>query len=105
MTGPSATWLSQEVRRRDWLIEGLSKMWSDKPGEMPSYTERCKFLIAFAWDAPCWPTPAEEICSLLDKYHDADPDEPPELVTFEVPKEGNAKHPRSPALRKQRRGR
>ena len=63
MTGPSAAWLSQEVRRRDWFIEGLSKMWSDKPGEMPSYTERCNFLIAFAWDASCWPTPAEEICA------------------------------------------
>jgi hypothetical protein len=105
MTGPSASWLSQEIRGRDWLIERLSKMWSDESGEMPDYTARCNFLVAFAWDAPCWPTAAEEICALLDRYHDADPDEPPELVKFELPKEDRAKRPRSPALRKRRRGR
>jgi hypothetical protein len=86
MTGPSATWLSQEVRGRDWLIEGLSKMWSDKPAELPSYTEGCNFLIAFAWDASCWPTAAEEICALLDQYHEAVPEEPSELVAFELPR-------------------
>jgi hypothetical protein len=105
MTGPSAAWLSQEVRGRDWLIERLSKMWTDQPREMPSYTERCNFLIAFAWDASRWPTPVEEICALLDRYHDADPDEPPELVRFELPKEHRAKRPRSPRLPKRRRRR
>jgi len=105
MTGPSATWLSQEVRRRGWLIEGLSKMWSEEAGELPSYTDRCNFMIAFAWDGSCWPTPAEEICSLLDQYHNADPEEPPELVRFELPEEGSAKSPRQPRPRKRRRRR
>jgi len=105
MTGPSASWLSQDLWGRGWLIEGLSKMWSDESAEMPSYTEACNFLIAFAWDASCWPTAADEICALLDKYHDADPDEPPELVKFELPKERRAKRPRSPSLRRRRPGR
>lgn len=105
MTGPSAVWLSQEVRGREWLIIAQSKMWSDKAGEMPTYTDRCNFIIAFAWDASAWPTPAEEICSLLDMYHDADPDEPPNLVKFKIPKKGRAKRPPSPRQRKQRRRR
>jgi hypothetical protein len=104
MTGPSAVWLSQELLGREWLIVALSKLWSEKPREMPSYTKRCNFIIAFAWDASTWPTPVEEICSLLDKYHAADPDEPPHLVKFELPqKEGRKKKRPSPTRRKRRR--
>lgn len=103
MTGPSATWLSQEVLGREWLIDDLSKMWGEKAGEMPGYTERCNFIIAFAWDASAWPTPAEEICELLDKYHAAEPDEPPHLVKFKLPPTGGQSKKRPTLKRKKRR--
>lgn len=104
MTGPSAVWLSQEVLGRAWLIDALSKMWGGKAGEMPGYTERCNFIIAFAWDASAWPTPVEEICELLDKYHAAEPDEPPHLVKFDLPRtEGRNKRRPAPPRKKRRR--
>jgi len=103
MTGPSAVRLSQEVSGCDWLIESLSTMWCDEPLEMPSYTKRFNFLVAFAWDGSCWPTPAEEICALLDRYHDADPEEPPELLSPTFSKDLRAKRPRSPGPRKRGR--
>ena len=75
MTEQSATWLSEQIQGRDWLIEGLSKMWSDEPGELPGCTDRGNMMLAFAWDASCWPTAVEEICALLDQYDDADEDD------------------------------
>lgn len=91
MTGPSAVWLSQELLGRPWLVDSLSKMWGGKAGEMPTYTNRCNFIVAFAWGASAWPSPAEEICSLLDRYHAAEPDEPPHLVKFELPEKDSRK--------------
>lgn len=85
MTGPSAVWLSEQVERRPWLIAEKSKMWGGKAGEMPSYTSHHNFMVAFAWDSTAWPTPAEEICALLDKYHAANPVEPPNLLNPDLP--------------------
>jgi hypothetical protein len=87
MTCPSAVWLCQEVRDRKWLIEGLSKMWGNKSGEAPSYTKRGNFIIALAWDASHWPAPADEICELMDRYHAAEPEEPPHLLKPKLPRE------------------
>ena len=103
MTGPSAVWLSQKVRGCDWLIAGLSKMWCDEPREMPSYTERYNFLIAFAWDGSYWPTPAEEICACSIGITMLTPEEPPELLRPTFPKDPRTKRSRSPGPRKQRR--
>lgn len=108
MTGPSAVWLCQEVHGSGWLVLPLSKMWPDKngkkAGKMPTYTSKCNFIIAFAWDASAWPTPVDEICSLLDRYHAAEPDEPPHLVKFDIPKEkGKNKRPDLRQRKKRRR--
>ena len=82
MTGPSAVWLSQQIHGRAWLILSLSQMWPSsnaaKAGKMPKYTLKCNLEVAFAWDAREWPAAIEEICSLLDQYHAAAPDEPPD---------------------------
>ena len=103
MTGPSAVWLCQEVIVREWLIVPLSKMWGPNVREPPSYTDWSNFLIAFAWDASWWPTPAEEICALLDKYHAADPDEPRHLLKVSAPDERRAHRRPSPCRSKRRR--
>lgn len=108
MTGPSAVWLCQEIHGLGWLVLPLSKMWPDqkgnKAGKMPTYTSKCNFIIAFAWDASAWPVPAEEICSLLDRYHAAEPEEPPHLVKFKIPKnDGKPKRPDPRTLKRRRR--
>jgi hypothetical protein len=103
MTGPSAVWLCQEVLGREWLINGLSKMWGGNAGEMPSYTDRHNFVIGFAWDAKDWPAPADEICSLLDRYHEAEPDEPTHLLGIPPSPKSHARNNPSPDRRKRRR--
>jgi len=102
MTGPSAVWVCQEVSAREWLVVALSKMWGKNVGEKPDYTPRLNFVIAFAWDASSWPIPAEEICSLLDKYHALSPDEPSHLLRFRIPAAGRARHRSSPDRRRRR---
>jgi hypothetical protein len=86
MTGPSAVWLCQQVCRSEWLVVALSKMWGKNAGEKPDYTACFNFMIAFAWDASSWPIPVEELCSLLEKYQAADPNEPSRFLKYAVPK-------------------
>jgi len=85
------------------LILKLSKMWGGDADEMPSFTKRKNFIIAFGWDASAWPAPAEEICSLLDKYHDAEPDEPARYLNIVLPQEGRANQRPSIDRRKRRK--
>lgn len=96
MTLPSASWLCQEIRKTDWLIVSMSKLWGGDGHEMPSYTELGNFMITFAWDAAEWPTPAEEICALMDRYHDADPVEPEHMLNVRPPVNVQAKRRPTP---------
>lgn len=91
MTCPSAMWLCQEVVKSGWLRIDHSKMWPYwspvKPGAMPWHTELGNFVITLVWDSSAWPTPAEDICNLLDQYYAAEPDEPEHLLKIPASRE------------------
>ena len=64
-----AEWLNETIRYCNWLLLDMSQLWDDRAWKLPGVTEDERFVLTFAWDSSSWPTPAEEICELIEKYN------------------------------------
>ena len=53
----------------EWLWHAGSQLFIEGCG-CPERTENESFMIAFAWDAIAWPTPASDIIELLNDFYE-----------------------------------
>ena len=67
MNGELAEWLVEQSSGWPWLWIPCSQLWVE--GALtPGMTDNGSVLLTFAWDAPHWPQPAEDICSAIERY-------------------------------------